>query len=99
MQDQFEWDQAKNHSNFAKHGIRFEEAVTIFEGPVLTGTDQRFAYGEQRQISFGLLGETVVLTVVHTDRHGRTRIISARRASRSERNAFYVYIENTLGRN
>jgi len=35
----FEWDQAKNAANLAKHGISFEEAATIFEGPVLSSED------------------------------------------------------------
>ena len=36
----FEWDEAKNAANLAKHGIAFEEAATIFEGPVFTLADE-----------------------------------------------------------
>jgi uncharacterized protein len=36
----FEWDDEKNAADFAKHGIRFEEVVTIWDGPVVTGHDE-----------------------------------------------------------
>ena len=44
----YEWDGAKNAANLAKHGIDFEAAVTIFEGPVLETIDKRRNYGEER---------------------------------------------------
>lgn len=92
-----EWDAAKNAQNRRNHGIAFEEAVAIFDGPVLTEIDDRFDYGEVREVSFGFLGETVVLSVTHTDRANRKRIISARKATRSERRMFYEYLERALG--
>jgi uncharacterized protein (DUF4415 family) len=49
----FEWDAAKNAVNIAKHGIDFEDAIRIFEGPVLEKTDVRRDYGEARVIAFG----------------------------------------------
>lgn len=97
MRNPFEWDERKNASNLKKHGIRFEEAISIFEGPVLTAADERHDYGENREISIGLLEGVVVLSVAHTDRNGMTRIISARRASRPERKLFYEYLEKALG--
>ena len=81
----FDWDQAKEKANIAKHGVGFEMAKTIFEGPVLTWTDDRLAYGEIRMRSIGRVDGIVVLAVIHTDRLGTTRIISARPASRTER--------------
>ena len=95
--DQFEWDEAKNEENLRKHGISFSEAVEIFNGPILTNIDDRFDYPETREISLGFLGETIVVNVVHTDRNGKTRIISARKATRSERILFYAYLEKTFG--
>ncbi len=92
----FEWDEAKNRQNLAKHGICFEEAIAIFDGPVLTATDPR-AYGKLREISFGWLGSRVVLAVVHTDRSGVLRIISARCASGKERRLFYEHFERAAG--
>jgi uncharacterized protein len=92
----YEWDEGKNASNFKKHGISFEEASTIFEGPVLTSVDEN-EDRELREISFGLLGATVVLAVVHTDRFGIVRIISARKANKNERKLYHVYLERALG--
>ena len=97
MDDEFEWGEAKNATNLKDHGISFEEAVAIFNGPVLTHIDDRFDYDEVREVSFGFLGETVVLSVTHTDRDGRKRLISARKATRSERRMFYAYLEKALG--
>lgn len=45
---QFEWDDLKNRANVAKHGISFETASGIFEGPFITAQDTRGAYGEAR---------------------------------------------------
>ena len=95
----FEWDSRKNAVNYAKHGISFEEAVTIFEGPILARRDDRQDYGEERYISMGVLSDVLVIVVAHTDRRGRTRIISARKANRTERAIYYEHLEKTLGRN
>ena len=65
MSSQFEWDEEKSRVNRAKHGISFEEAQAIFNGPVLTAVDEREDYGEERFISTGQLG-TLVVVVVHT---------------------------------
>ena len=89
----FDWDETKNARNIAKHGISFEMARQIFDGPVLTWIDQRADYGEQREISIGKIDAAAVLTVVHTDRLGRVRIISARPASRRERNRYEQAIQ------
>jgi len=81
----FEWDESKNRTNIEKHGFSFARAATIFAGPILTAVDDRFEYGERREISIGVMEGFVIITVVHTDRNGRRRIISARRAKTSER--------------
>lgn len=87
----FEWDEAKNRSNVQRHGIAFETAERIFEGPVVTTHDRRWNYGEDRYIGIGKVGGAVI-AVVHTDRGGRTRLISARPASRKERQAYHEQI-------
>jgi uncharacterized protein len=92
----FEWDDEKNKANFRKHGIRFEEAAQIFAGPILTRIDAR-EIAELREISFGLIGPVVVLAVVHTDREGVTRIISARKATKQESRLFHAYLKEALG--
>jgi len=49
----FDWDPEKDAANREKHGIAFDEARHIFDGPVLTRADDRQDYGEQRFISPG----------------------------------------------
>ncbi|OYW69093.1 MAG: hypothetical protein B7Z40_00175 [Bosea sp. 12-68-7] len=84
----FEWDEDKNVANIAKHGVSFQRAARIFESRVLTVVDSRADYGEVREISIGIVESVVFLTVVHTDRQGVVRIISARRANRAERRRY-----------
>ncbi len=81
----FEWDEDKNAQNIRKHGVSFEQAEQIFRGPVLTFADDREDYGELREISIGLLSSMAIIVVVHTDRDGVCRIISARPALKHER--------------
>lgn len=88
----FEWDADKNRANRAKHGISFGEVLSIFDGPILTKIDDRRDYGEIRQITTGVLSSDIVLVVAHTDRGGKIRLISARKANRQERQAFYDYL-------
>ena len=94
----FEWDANKCVANQMKHGISFEEAAHIFQNVVLTNDDP-FAEGEVRELSFGRLGadnsSSVVVCVVHTERNGNIRIISARKATTQERKSFDVHIQKT----
>lgn len=91
---EFEWDENKNQSNITKHGIDFKQAKRVFEDPyLLTYEDTRFSYGEIREISIGQLQlatqpKVIIILVVHTDRDGKTRIISARRANKKERRVY-----------
>lgn len=87
----FEWDEAKNQANIAKHGISFEEARLIFDGLVYTVESSRPA--ERRMKSIGRIEQSILVAVVHTDRDGRTRIISARRATRKERRIYETAIQ------
>ncbi len=81
----FEWDDEKNASNVAKHGLSFETACRIFEGVVISASDDRFDYGEVRTNSIGAIDGIAIVVVTHTDRNGRIRLISARPAKRKER--------------
>ena len=92
---QFEWDEEKDRANHAKHGIRFEEAKIIFASPMLTAPDDRQDYSQERFISYGQLNPLVVVAVIHTSRRGRIRLISARKANRKERQAYYEYLGKT----
>ena len=84
---EFEWDEAKNEANMAKHGISFRGAARIFDGPTLAFEDDRRDYGETRMVATGLLGDREI-HVVYTMRGELCRIISARRARRDERRAY-----------
>lgn len=92
----FEWDDDKNRSNIAKHGVSFADACRIFEGFTIDAPDTRHEYGEERAISVGLLDGVAVLVVVHTDRRGNCRIISARQANKKERNRYDEAIRKGL---
>jgi hypothetical protein len=87
----FEWDEHKNQENIRRHGISFERAKTIFDGIVHSEIDDRSEYGEVREKSIGLLEGVVVAVVIHTDRNGKIRIISARKADKQERMDYYAY--------
>lgn len=83
----FDRDTAKNAANLAEHGIDFQDAVRIFEGPVFARGRDRNDYGEIRIIAFGAV-EGHELAVVYTARGEVRRIISVRRAHSSERKAY-----------
>ncbi|MDQ2667667.1 MAG: BrnT family toxin [Gemmatimonadota bacterium] len=87
----FTWDATKARANITKHGISFEEAETVFsdEDAVLV-PDPEHSAGEERFILIGLSVSLRVLVVVHCERapSGAIRLISARRATRSERGQY-----------
>ena len=89
---EFEWDEAKNRANIRKHGVGFDAAKRIFEGSSATWIDHRKDYGEDRHISIGRVEHGALIVVAHTDRDGRIRLISARPASRKERQAYHERI-------
>lgn len=81
---EFEWDNQKNIKNQEKHGIRFEDAIEVFDYPMFTEIDDRFDYGKVRVIGIGKK-VTIYFTVVYTERREKVRIISARRSNKKER--------------
>ena len=83
----YEWDEAKNRSNFVKHGLDFADAKQVLAGPCVTFIDSRFDYGEERLITLGLLAGRVVI-VAHAPRGDTTRIISMRKANRREQKIY-----------
>ena len=87
---QFEWDAAKAASNLAKHGVTFDQGSRVFTDPAhVTVADTRHTT-EVRENATGLVAGVILLTVTHTNRAGVTRLISARRASRKERNTYHA---------
>jgi uncharacterized DUF497 family protein len=86
---QFEWDPRKSDANLTKHGIGFEEAVTVFADPLaLNMTDPSHSVDEQRYLVLGTSNRLRLLVVAYAERGDRTRIISARIATRRERHDY-----------
>lgn len=86
---EFEWDSRKAETNLRKHGVPFRFATAVFlDENRLERLDASAGYGEDRWITVGLAGE-FELTVVYTVRGERIRLISARKADRYEREAYW----------
>jgi len=85
----FEWDEAKAEANLRKHGVSFDEAVTVFGDPrALTFADTDHAEHEDRSRTYGRSSRGRLLVVIHTERRDGVRIISARRATRYEKGIY-----------
>lgn len=88
----FVWDNAKNRANRIKHGVSFETARLVFDDPYHISVPDQHEHGEERWTTVGLVGAIVVLVVVHTYEHNGeeiVRIISARKATRRERERYH----------
>jgi hypothetical protein len=85
----FEWDAEKARKNLQKHGVSFDEAVTAF-GDQLSRTirDPDHSEVEERYLLMGLSSRGRLLVVAHTERGDRIRFITARLASKRERNQY-----------
>ncbi|MFI5396792.1 MAG: BrnT family toxin [Candidatus Binatia bacterium] len=82
----FEWHRPKAEGNLRKHGISFDEAVTVFYDPLsATFNDAENSADEVRLITVGYSARGRLLVVAHTKRGATVRIISARRATARER--------------
>jgi len=89
----FEWDPKKSKSNQLKHGISFDKAPKVFDDFHITAIDQRKDYGETRSCTMGFLDSTKrIVLVAHTQRHGKIRIISMRKANKREQKIFNNYL-------
>ena len=83
--NEFEWDPRKAGSNLKKHGISFAEALTVFsDSAARIFDDVDHSVDERREIIIGYSRRPRLLVVGFTERAGRVRIITARRASRAE---------------
>jgi hypothetical protein len=82
----FEWDPEKAKKNLRKHGVSFEEAVTVFYDPLsATFDDPDHSVGEYRFITIGLSSRDRLIVVAHAERGESLRIINARPATAHER--------------
>jgi uncharacterized DUF497 family protein len=88
----FEWHEAKKRSNKKKHGIDCETAQLVFDDPHCISFVERVSDGEERWIAIGSIEKIIVIVVVHAYREETSdeviRIISARHATRHERNLY-----------
>ena len=85
----FEWDDQKAASNLQKHGVSFDEAVSVFADDLaLTFPDTDRFESEDRSRTYGISNKGRLLVVVHTERRSNLRIISARKATRYEKGIY-----------
>ncbi len=89
---EFDWrdTEEKAARNLRDHGVSFELATTVFNDPfAVERFDDRADYGEDRFILTGMAEGNIPLLVVYTERQGRIRIISARRATKREQDDYF----------
>ncbi len=82
------WSEAKRRRNRADHGLDFTDAIAVFAGATFTFEDDRFAYGEGRLVTLGLLAG-IPVSIVHTETPHEIRIISFRKATKREAAIFF----------
>jgi uncharacterized protein len=82
-----EYDPLKNRINWEKHGVVFSDVENVFTDPLALTTEDR-EHAEQRWITLGMDGLGRIVVVVYTWRGNVIRIVSARRASCSERRRY-----------
>jgi uncharacterized protein len=86
---QFEWDAEKAAANLRKHGVPFDEAITAFSDPLsVLLSDPDHSAGEERYLVMGFSTPGRLLVVAFLERPPRTRIISARLATKRERHDY-----------
>ena len=79
-----EFDPTKARTNLRKHGVSFAHAEQALRDPMAVTIEDPDSEGEQRLVTLGMDALGRVLVLVHTQRGERTRLISARKASRGE---------------
>lgn len=87
----FEWDENKEKINKAKHKISFETAKLVFDDEYrIEKYDFKNSISEDRYITIGEIhGQLLLVFVSYTERGDAVRIISARRATKTERSEYY----------
>ena len=89
MSLQFEWDPKKAKANLAKHGVSFEEAITVFADPLARiFPDDEHSVDESREIIIGHSVQQDLILVSFTAVHDIVRLLSARKVTRNERNDY-----------
>jgi hypothetical protein len=88
--DEFEFDPAKAKANFRRHGIAFSDAEQALRDPNALTIEDPDTEGEQRFVTLGVDALGRVLVVILTQRGDHVRIISARKAGRSEAENYHA---------
>jgi len=89
MELTFEWDEEKDRLNQRKHGVSFDEAKTVFNDPrTITIVDEQHSEEEDRYIDLGISSRGRLIVVSYTERGANIRIISSRKAAKSERKTY-----------
>ena len=89
----FTWRPEKNRINVRRHGIAFQDAARIFDGPTVEKADDRFDYGETRIYAIGLVNG-IEITVIYTHRENAERhLLSAWRSEPHERRTYWQKLE------
>ena len=89
----FTWSERKRSINLKEHGLDFVDAPRVFEGLTYTYEDDRFAYGEQRFVTLGLLAG-VPVSIAHTEADDEIRVISFRKATAREARLFIHQVQD-----
>ena len=85
MELTFEWDEDKDLSNRKKHGVSFDEAKSVFNDPFsITIADVQHSEDEDRYVDIGMSARSRLIVVSYTEREPNIRIISCRKATKSE---------------
>ncbi|MBL8665410.1 MAG: BrnT family toxin [Candidatus Odyssella sp.] len=85
---EFEWDRDKAASNLRKHGVDFADAAQVFLDPFMLEYEDLGTFAEIRFNALGMVRNRLIF-LVYTERPGRIRIISARKATRHERRQYH----------
>jgi uncharacterized DUF497 family protein len=85
---EFEWDESKARTNWKKHGVTFSEATLVFLDPNRIESRDEGSYGEERYQTIALV-DAQVIVLSYTIRENVTRIISARKATKYEREEYW----------
>ncbi len=90
----YSWSQEKNRRNLVRHGIAFEDAQRIFEGPTVEKVDDHFDYAETRVYAVGLVNGLEITVVYSDENDDERRNISAWRTEPHERRYYRQGIES-----
>ena len=86
----FDWDENNFRNNIRKPAVSFYEAATVFSSsPILTENDDLHSQNEKRYKTIGYSVKNRLLVVIHIERKNKTRIISSRKANKSEKEKYH----------